>query len=274
MANLLPIEKQVMVISALAEGSSIRSVERMTGIHRDTIMRLGVRVGESCANYLDKTMVDLPCKSLELDEIWGFVGKKRRNVLAGDDKTKVGDVWTYVALDQETKIVPCFKIGLRNQQMTNEFMADLSTRLKNKPQISTDGMHHYEEAVERAFGTDVDYGQIVKTFASENYGQGKYSPSKLTSSEKTPLIGMPAYSKISTSFVERQNLTMRMHIRRLTRLTNAFSKKIENFKSAIALHFAYYNLVKVHKTLRVTPAMACGVSKNVWTVADLLERIQ
>ena len=274
MANILLMEKQIMVISALAEGSSIRSIERMTNIHRDTIMRLGVRVGEACATYLDKTMVDLPCKNLELDEMWGFVGKKRRSVLASDDRTKVGDVWTYVALDQDTKLVPSFKIGLRNQQMTNEFIADLSTRLKNKPQISTDGLDHYEEAIELAFGTEVDYGQIVKTFASENYGQGKYSPSKLVSSDKTPLIGKPDYSKISTSFVERQNLTMRMHIRRLTRLTNAFSKKMENFKSAVALHFAYYNLVKVHRTLRVTPAMACGISKSVWTVADLLERIQ
>lgn len=273
MANVLKMEKKIQVVSALAEGNSIRSVERMTGIHRDTIMRLGLKVGEDCTKYLDKTMVELPCDTLQLDEIWGFIGKKRANASKEDRAKQLGDAWTYVAFDPKSKLVPSFKIGTRSKKTTREFVEDLSTRLKNKPQITTDGMKSYAEAIEMAFGTDVDYGQIVKTFAAENFGQGKYSPSVLVSIDKTVLIGNPLESQISTSLVERQNLTMRMHIRRLTRLTNAFSKKMDNFKAAVALHFGYYNFVKIHKTLRTTPAMACGIEKSIWSVGDLIERI-
>ena len=272
--NKLPMEKQILVVSALAEGSSIRSIERMTGIHRDTIMRIGVRVGEACAKFMDKTFVDLSCKILELDEIWGFVGKKKINATKEEKANGIGDVWTYVAIDSQSKLVPCYKIGKRGQQSTREFVNDLSNRLKNRPQISTDGMQSYAEAVELAFGTGVDYAQIVKTFGGENHGEGKYSPSVLIACEKQPIIGEPNISKISTAYVERNNLTIRMHVRRLTRLTNAFSKKLDNFKAAMALHFGYYNFVKVHKSLRTTPAMACGVSKNIWTVGELIERIQ
>jgi len=274
MANVLATEKKIQVISALAEGNSIRSVERMTGIYRDKIMRLGVKVGEDCANFMNKTMVDLPCRTLEVDEIWGFVGKKKKNVTLNDNRELVGDAWTYVALDRDTKLVPCFKVGKLKAKTTYEFMNDLSTRLKNRPQISTDGMQAYVEAIEKAFGSEVDYGQVYKTFASDKLPSGGYSPAALVSIEKVPMLGNPNHEKICTSFVERQNLTMRMHIRRLTRLTNAFSKKMDNFKAAVALHFGYYNFVKVHKSLRTTPAMACGVSKEIWNVGDLLERIQ
>jgi IS1 family transposase len=274
MANVLQMEKKIQVVSALAEGNSIRSIERMTGIHRDTIMRLGVKVGEGCADLISKTMVDLPCKNIELDEIWGFVGKKQGNLKKEDNRAQVGNVWTYVALDQESKVVPCFKIGNRSRKNTFDFLTDLSSRLKNRVQITSDAMNAYEEAMEKVFGTEVDYGQVVKTFSTGKNEGGKYSPAQLVSSEKTVLIGTPNKDTISTSFVERQNLTMRMHIRRLTRLTNAFSKKIENFKAAIALHFGYYNFVKVHKTLRATPAMACGVTKEIWTMGDLLEKVQ
>jgi IS1 family transposase len=274
MANTLPMEKKIQVVSALAEGNSIRSIERMTGIHRDTIMRLGVKVGEDCAKFMDKTMINLSCKSIELDEIWGFVGKKRINVTLNDNREEVGDAWTYVALDQKTKLVPCFKVGKRNKKITFDFVNDLASRLKNRPQISSDAMNAYEEAIEKVFGDGVDYAQVIKTFAAENLGTSRYSPAHLISAEKLPLLGKPDQNKISTSFVERQNLTMRMHMRRLTRLTNAFSKKMDNFKAAVALHFGYYNFVKMHKTLRATPAMASGVSKEIWTVGDLLERIQ
>jgi len=270
MANVLKTEKQVMVIGALAEGNSIRSIERMTGVHRDTIMRLGVRVGNACREMMDSVLKNLSCKVLQFDEIWGFIGKKQKNVNPKDDSRKVGDVWTFVAIDAETKLVPAFRCGKRDLETASAFVKDVSSRLMNRVQVSTDALTAYVEAVEQGFGGEVDYGQIVKTYSTGDIPAGKYSPAKLACVDKTIMIGEPDAAKISTSFVERQNLTMRMHMRRLTRLTNAFSKKIENFRAAAALHFAYYNFVKNHKTLRCTPAMAAGVEKDFWTVADLV----
>jgi IS1 family transposase len=266
MSNVLPFEKQVTAIGALAEGSSIRSVERMTGIHRDTIMRLGARVGEACGKVLDETMRELPCEKIEVDEIWGYIGKKQRQVTEEDDAT-LGDVWTFVAIDPETKAVPAFLVGKRDYHSTRAFVADVSARMKNRIQLSSDSMSHYLHAVEESFGGDVDYGQIVKTYRAAE-GEGRYSPPQIESIRRTALVGEPGH--ISTSIIERQNLTMRMHCRRLTRLTNAFSKRVENFRAAIALHFAYYNFVKVHSSLRVTPAMALGVSSRLWKVEDLV----
>jgi IS1 family transposase len=267
MANVLPIEKKIAAISALAEGSSIRSIERMTGIHRDTIMRLGVRVGEACGAMMSETMQNLSCSKIEVDEIWGYVGKKQRMVNATDDAT-LGDVWTFVAIDPETKAVPSFYAGKRDYLTTREFLNDVSSRMKNRIQLSSDSMPNYVHAVEHAFGANVDYGQIVKVYRSSDT-QGRYSPPQIESVNRTPIFGKPG--RISTSMVERQNLTMRMHCRRLTRLTNAFSKKLENFKAAVALHFAYYNFVKIHSSIRVTPAMALGVSSRLWTIADLVD---
>lgn len=273
MANKLSPEKQALAISMLVEGSSIRSIERMTGIHRDTIMRLGVRTGQACESMQDEMMRDLQCLNLQIDEIWGFIGKKQRNVKKRDSK-EYGDAWTFVAIDADTKLVPAFLVGKRNSITANAFLKDLSSRLLNRVQISTDALTAYAEAIEQSFGGDVDYGQIVKSYAtSEGSPERKYSPGEVISAEKHILIGNPNPLKISTSYVERQNLTMRMHCRRLTRLTNAFSKKLENFKAAIALHFAYYNLIRIHSTLRMTPAMAAGVTNRVWTVMDLVERI-
>jgi IS1 family transposase len=271
MANVLQMEKKISVISALAEGNSIRSIERMTGIHRDTIMRLGVKVGQGCEKIMDAEMKGLSCKYLELDEIWGFVGKKKRNATPEDVKEGLGDVWTFVAIDADTKLVPCFKVGKRDVPTTEAFINDLASRLTNRVQISTDSMNAYVNAIEERFGNDVDYAQILKTYGSSQT-PGRYSPAQLVKSEKVKMAGKPDKKRISTSFVERQNLTMRMHMRRLTRLTNAFSKKLDNFKAAIGLHFGYYNFALLHKTLRVTPAMAAGVSKKIWTVADLIER--
>ena len=266
MANVLPIEKQAIAISALCEGSSIRSVERMTGIHRDTIMRLGVRVGEACRTLMDETMRELPCERIEVDEIWGYVGKKQRNVTY-EDNSELGDVWTFVAIDPETKAVPVYRVGKRDAEHTAEFIADVAARTTNRIQLSSDGLKHYVPAVEAAFGGDVDFGTIVKTYRSTET-EGRYSPPEIERITRTTVIGEP--HRVSTSIVERQNLTMRMHVRRLTRLTNAFSKKLDNFKAAVSLHFAYYNYVKVHSSIRCTPAMALGVSSRLWKVEDLV----
>jgi IS1 family transposase len=266
MANILSNEKKSMAIAALVEGSSIRSVERMIGIHRDTIMRLGVNVGKACQTLMDETMRELPCQKIEVDEIWGFVGKKDRNVKEGDDSS-VGSVWTFVAIDPESKAVPSFHIGKRDAESTDAFVSDVSARMKNRIQLSSDGMNHYAAAVEKSFGGEVDYGQIVKTYRSSE-SEGRYSPPKIEFVTRTTLVGSP--ERIGTSIIERQNLTMRMHCRRLTRLTNGFSKKLENFQAAIALHFAYYNFVKIHSTVRTSPAMAVGVSSRLWTVQDLV----
>jgi len=270
MSYILSTDKQVAVIGALAEGSSIRSIERQTGIHRDTIMRLGVRIGEACGRIMDEKMQNLDCQRLQLDEIWGFIGKKQKNVEEGEEG--LGDAWTFIAVDADTKIVPAFRVGKRDTETANAFVEDLAGRLKNRPQISTDGLRAYVDAIERGFGTEVDYGQIVKTFSTaEGTPQGRYSPPQVVRVDKAIINGHPAIDKISTSYVERQNLTLRMHCRRLTRLTLSFSKKLENFKAAVSLNFAYYNFVKVHKTLRATPAMAAGVTSTLWTAKDLVD---
>ena len=271
MSNVLPREKQIAVLSALVEGSSIRSTERMTGVHRDTITKLLVRVGDGCAAVLDETMRNLPCERLEIDELWAFVGKKQRHVTSEDDAARVGDTWTYIALDADTKLVPTFLTGKRTQVATDAFIADVAWRLRNRVQVSTDGLKMYVRAIEDAFGDDVDYAQIVKSYEAEPMGPGRYSPPKVTSTEKTPIIGEPVAELVSTSYVERNNLTIRMGVRRYTRLTNAFSKKIENHVAATALHLAHYNFVRRHQTLRTTPAMAAGVSTTMWTLGDLLD---
>jgi IS1 family transposase len=272
MANNLETEKKVLAVSMLAEGSSIRATERVTGIHRDTIMRLGVRVGEACAKIMDDKMRGLTCKRLEIDEIWGFVGAKRKNA---DRVGAHGDVWTFIALDADTKLIPTFIVGKRDTYHARAFMDDLAGRMANRVQVSTDALAAYPDAIERGFGTEADYGQIVKTYSLTNlnkYAASRYSPVEVVKVERTIVSGMPDVSRITTSHVESQNLTLRMHCRRLTRLTNAFSKKLENFKAAVALNFAYYNLCKRHSSLRMTPAMAAGVEASQWTVAELVER--
>lgn len=243
----------------------------MTGVHRDTIMRLGLRVGEGCHALLDRLMVNLECRTIQIDEAWGFIGKKQRHTKLRDAAQGKGDVWTFIALDADTKLVPAYAVGKRNSYTANNFLEDLARRLKHKVQVSTDSLAAYPDAIERGFGAGVDYGQIVKTYSSSPlYPEGKYSPPEVVAVLKTTVFGNPDREKISTSYVERQNLTLRMHCRRLTRLTNAFSKKLENFKAAVALHFAYYNLVKIHRSLRMTPAMAAGVVQKIWTTEDLI----
>lgn len=275
--NNLSTDKKVMAVSMLCEGSSIRAVERVTGVHRDTIMRLGVRVGEACAVILDSKMRNLPCDDIQVDEAWGFVGKKKRNLRPGDESAGLGDVWTFIALDRKSKVIPAFVVGKRDSYHANAFMEDLATRLAHRPQITSDALKAYPEAIERAFGTECDFAQYVKTYSVSHLGNFKeaaarYSPAEVVTTEKIVVQGNPDRRQISTSHVEKQNHTLRMHCRRMSRLTNAFSKKLENFKAAIALHMAYYNLCKVHGAIRATPAMEVGVENSIVTVAELLER--
>ncbi len=272
MANNLETEKKVLAVSMLAEGSSIRSIERVSGVHRDTIMRLGVRVGEACAKIQDVKFRGLNCNHLECDEIWGFIGAKRKNA---PRVGAYGDVWTFIGLDSESKLIPSFVVGKRDAYHAHAFMADLASRMAKRVQVSTYALPAYPDAIERGFGTEVDYGQIIKTYDVVNLNKeaaSRYSPAEVVKTERTVITGMPDVSRISTSHVESQNLTLRMHCRRLTRLTNAFSKKFENFQAAVALNFAYYNFCKIHSTVRCTPAMQAGVESSQWSVAELIER--
>ena len=272
MANILKTEKKAQAVSLLCEGNSIRSIERITGIHRDTIMRLGVRVGQASAQIMDAKMRSLICTNFEIDEIWGFIGAKRNRAAAAGC---YGDVWTFIALDVDTKLIPSFIVGKRDSYHAKVFISDLAGRLQKRVQVSSDSLHAYADAMERGFGTEVDYGQISKTYSFVNLTQnaaGRYSPAEVVKTEKAIICGMPDVSRISTSHVEKQNHTLRMHCRRLTRLTNAFSKKFENFQAAVALNFAYYNFVKTHGAIRMTPAQAAGVENSAWTVAELVER--
>jgi IS1 family transposase len=242
------------------------------GVHRDTVMRLGVRVGEACAKIQDEKMRGLSCNQIEVDEIWGFIGAKRK---IADRVGAYGDVWTFIALDADTKLIPSFVVGKRDAYHTKMFISDLAGRLAKRVQVSSDSLAAYADAMERGFGTEVDYGQISKTFAFTNLNKdaaSRYSPAEVVKVEKTIVSGMPDVNRISTSHIEKQNHTLRMHCRRLTRLTNAFSKKFENFEAAVALNFAYYNFVKTHGAIRMTPAQAAGVENSAWTVTELVER--
>jgi IS1 family transposase len=272
MANILKSEKKVAVISMLAEGSSIRAIERITGVNQNTIMSLNRRVGDACAKIMDEKMRGLTCKQIEVDEIWGFIGAKQKNARRAG---VYGDVWTFIALDADTKLIPSFTVGKRDAYHAKAFMSDLASRLKNRVQISSDSLAAYEDATERAFGSEVDYGQVVKTYAVTPLGKAaavRYSPAEVVAIEKTVVCGIPNVDRISTSHIEKQNHTLRMHCRRLTRLTNAFSKKFENFQAAVALNFAYYNFCKINRAIRMTPAMAAGIESSIWTVEELVKR--
>lgn len=269
--NKLSIQKRSQIVSMLVEGNSLRSVTRMTGIHRTTVMDLLVALGEACSKYQDKTLRNLHCKKIQCDEIWSFVGCKDKNVPT--DKKGVfgiGDVWTWTAICADTKIIPCWYVGNRNAESAYHFIHDLKPRLANRVQVTTDGHKAYLEAVESAFGDDVDYAMLVKIYGTEKKeGEARYSPAQCMGSRKATITGKPVYEHVSTSFVERANLTMRMGMRRFTRLTNAFSKKLENHEAAIALHFMYYNFGRIHQTLKVTPAMEAGISDHVWSLEEI-----
>lgn len=270
--NRLSLARRTQIIGALVEGNSIRSTERMTDTHRDTVMRLMVEVGTGCAAIHDEQMRNLSCQRIQCDEIWSYVKVKQANIAKGTERTRIGDQWTFVAIDPDTKLVPSYLVGKRTRDNAVAFMGDLSERLTNRVQISSDALRSYVDAVERAFGADVDYGQVVKFYDAEPIGPGRYAPPRVSGQEKTVIAGSPDQLHISTSLVERQNLTMRMSMRRFTRLTNAFSKKLENLQAAVALHFAHYNLVRLHKTLRVTPAMAANVTDRLWSLEELVDK--
>jgi len=261
-------------LHCLLEGCSIRSTERLTGLNRNTVMRLLLVAGERSARLMDARMRELPSRYLQVDEIWTYIGKKRRNVRSGDSP-EVGDQWVYVAIDAETKLVPAFRIGKRVRPDTWAFLWDLHKRLANRVQLTSDGLNHYTVTVPECFGTEVDFAQLTKLFG--DFGQfdgpgGRYSPPSISGVISKVRQGDPDPDHISTSFVERQNLTMRMAMRRFTRLTNAFSKKLSHLKAAVALHFAYYNFCRVHGSLRVTPAMEAGIADHVWSIAELLNQ--
>jgi IS1 family transposase len=269
--NRLSLAARTQIINCLVEGNSIRSTERMTNTHRDTIMRLGFQVGKGCHQLMHEKMRHLSCQQIQCDEIWSYV-RKKQNQLKPGESVRAGDFWTFVALDPVTKLVPTYFTGKRTAENAYGFMRDLSSRLANRVQISTDGLQAYVFAVDDAFGGNVDYAQVVKYYDAEPIGPGRYSPPKVSGQDKTVVFGKPDMRNASTSLVERQNLTMRMQMRRMTRLTNGFSKKLEHLKGAVALHFAHYNFVRLHRTTRVTPAMAAGVENRVWSLEELVER--
>ena len=276
MANVLSTPKRVAIVSALVEGVGIRATARMVGVSKDTVMKLWRELGEACSRYQDEALRDLPCKRLQVDEIWSFVYAKEKNVPAEKKGTfGFGDVWTFTAIDAETKLVPSFLVGMRDAGCATEFLNDLAGRLANRVQLTADGHKMYLSAVEDAFGGDIDFAQLVKIYGATPEGpEVRYSPAQCLGAEKHAVTGCPDPKHISTSYVERHNLTMRMSIRRFTRLTNAFSKKLENHAAALGLFFMHYNFCRIHQTLRVTPAMAAGVSSRVWEVADLVALLQ
>ncbi|HEY3797743.1 MAG TPA: IS1 family transposase [Caulobacteraceae bacterium] len=270
MANNLPFDRQVEIIAALTEGVSIRATERLTGVHRDTIMRLGVRVGFGCAAIHDALMQNLAVARIELDEAWSFVGKKQKQVTAADSADK-GDQYVFIALAGAAKAILSYRVGKRTAVNTRAFLMDVRDRVLGAPEISSDGFQAYPVAVDEAFGLDCTFGTIEKHYSAPQAVEAarRYSPAEVISITTRAVVGRPA--NISTSYVERQNLSLRMAQRRFTRLTNAFSKKLENHCAAVALYAAHYNLCRVHEALRVTPAMQLGVTDHVWSVRELVD---
>jgi IS1 family transposase len=270
--NVLSRDQQIHIIACLTEGMSIRATERMTGVHRDTIMRLGAKVGRGCAELHDRMMVGVRTGRLELDELWAYVGKKQRHLKRTDSRQEKGDQYTFVALASSTRAIVGYRTGKRDTGTTQEFMADLSERVLGSPEISTDGFKPYQPAVRSEF-KDSAHGVINKTYSvthlAMNQAQHRYSPAAVIAVEREVMYGVPA--QISTSYVERSNLSMRMACRRFTRLTNGFSKKLDNHAAAVSLYVAHYNLCRVHESLRTTPAKAQGITDKIWSIGDLLD---
>lgn len=270
--NVLPRDKQIQIIAALTEGMSIRATERLTGVHRDTIMRLGVRVGMGCEALHDRTMHSLRVGRLELDEIWQYVGCKQKNVSRKDVAVR-GDQYTFIALASTARAIVSYRTGKRDSDNTHEFAHDLRERVLGAPEISTDGFLPYQNAIRSAFGNRVAHGQIVKTYSVTNLAKDaatRYSPASVVAVSRDVVSGIPM--EISTSYVERQNLSLRMSCRRFTRLTNGFSKKLEHHEAAVSLYVSHYNLCRVHEAHgRQTPAMALGIADHVWSIGELVD---
>lgn len=272
--NELSREQKILVISCLTEGQSIRATERLTGIHRDTIMRLGERIGRGCAELHDRMMVGIRTGRLELDEIWGYVGKKQKKVQRHEISHK-GDQYTFIALASSAKAIVSYRTGKRDSENTDLFVQDLRERVLGAPEISTDGWHPYRVAIRDAFNGHASHGVVVKTYSVVNLAvkeaARRYSPAEVVAVDREVVSGIPAH--ISTSYVERQNLTLRMTQRRFARLTNGFSKKLTNHAAAVSLYVTHYNLCRVHEALRTTPAVAIGVADRVWTIGDLIDAV-
>jgi IS1 family transposase len=269
--NKLDTAKRAQIVAALVEGCSIRATVRMTGASKNTIAKLLVELGAACSDYLDKTLVNLTSKRIQCDELWSFVGAKQKNVTAEMAAQKFcGDAWTWIALDADTKLICSWLVGKRDPGSATQFVQDLAGRLKNRVQLTTDGLKMYLNAIEDSFGSQIDYAMLIKIYGNDPEGQKRYSPAQCLGCERKPVTGRPDPKHVSTSYVERQNLTMRMGMRRFTRLTNGFSKKVENHVAMVALHCMHYNFVRIHQTLRVTPAMEAGIADHLWSVEDLV----
>jgi IS1 family transposase len=271
--NQLDSAKRARIVAALVEGNSIRATVRMTGASKNTIAKLLIELGAACSEYMNKHLVNLSCKRVQCDEVWTFLAAKHRNVSLKlkEQNPYAGDVWTWVAMDADTKLICSWCVGRRDWVTANQFVNDLQSRMANRIQLTTDGNRLYLFAVRGAFGDDVDYAVLMKLYGGNAKPEDtRYSPAQCIGCEKHPKIGNPDPDHISTSFVERQNLTMRMQMRRFTRLTNAFSRKIEAHVASLAIHYMHYNFVRIHQTLRVTPAMAAGVTDRLWTISDII----
>jgi IS1 family transposase len=272
--NKLSTAKRTQILSCLVEGNSIRATSRMCDVAFNTVLKFVPEIGKACDEYMDKVFHNLKCKRIQCDEIWSFCYAKERNV-PEEHKGKFGygDVWTWVAIDADTKLVPSFMVGNRDAKTAKIFMDDLASRLDNRVQLTTDGHKVYLEAVEGAFGGDIDYAMLIKQYEPSQQ-ETRYSPAKCTGTDIKQISGNPDKKDISTSYIERQNLTMRMSNRRFTRLTNGFSKKVENHAYQLAIHYMHYNFCRVHKTLRVTPAMEAGIADHVWTLEEIVGLIK
>lgn len=270
--NRLTSNKRAQIVRCLVEGNSIRGTSRLVGVSKNTTIKLLIDVGEACHWYQDAHLRHLKCERVQLDEIWSFVGSKAKNVPEGKEG-RYGDIWTWVAICADTKLVPSWVVGYRDAQYALAFVEDLADRIDGRFQLTSDGYAAYLDTVRHAFaGREIDYAMLVKIFgqAPDDDANVRYSPAQCIGTRKKPIAGNPDMEHVSTSFVERQNLTMRMSMRRFTRLTNGFSKKVENHAHAVALHFMHYNFVRIHKTLRVSPAMAAGVTDKLWDVDDIV----
>jgi len=268
--NRLTLDKRVQIINALVEGNSLRATARLAGVAFNTVLKLLPEIGKACEDFLRRALVNLPCKRIQCDEIWSFCFAKQKNVPADKQgQFGYGDVWTWTALCADTKLICSWQIGTRGASTAYALMHDLEARLSNRIQLTTDGHRVYLDAVERAFGSSIDYSMLVKLYGNDAESEVHYSPAECIGTRIIPIIGQPNPRHISTSYVERQNLTMRMRMRRFTRLTNAFSKKIENHRWAVALYFMHYNFCRIHQTLRLTPAMEAGIADHVWSMDEL-----
>lgn len=272
--NKLTIEARARILHLLCEGMSIRAITRLTGASKNTVSKLLIDAGKACAAYHDANVRNVKAARVQVDEIWSFTYAKQKNVATAKEAPEgAGDTWTWTALDADSKLIVSYLVGGRDAEYAMWFMDDLASRLATRVQLTSDGHKAYLQAVEGAFGCDVDYAQLVKMYGPTITAPGRYSPAECTGAKKVRVMGSPNIGDVSTSYVERQNLTIRMHMRRFTRLTNAFSKKVENHAHAVALHMMYYNFVRIHKTLRVTPAMAAGVTDKLWEIADIAQLV-